>query len=154
MKTFMKFLFVSVASMAIGSVLGWKAFNGQTRLRVIPFDRTQHEVIVINPESHPFFDFQFTPEGNTFNGFGKTGDIEEDLDNLLSRLANNTTSCWIVASFNRDVTVQQVRDIDARIRKFGFTGSLMLIDDNRGIEVGGEDRLFSEIRISPLLSPQ
>ena len=82
--------------------------------------------------------------------YGKTGKIEEDLDSHLARIAEFTTSCWVTVSFNRDVTVQQVRDIDARIRKFGLSRLGMFIEDNRDTRTGEEKELFYEIKISPI----
>jgi len=147
MKTFVKYLFIVVGSMAVGGILGWQAFGHQIRLRFTPLGEVNY--VIIASEICPHIDFYFTQEGNTFNGFGNAGNVEDDLDRLLARLALNTTSCWMVASFNRGVTVQQVRDVDARIRSFGFPKPLTLIDDSDGIQEERE-RLYSEIRISPL----
>jgi len=135
--------------MAIGGVLGWQAFNSRiTRLRTVPFERTEYHISDLLGYD-PFIELHFTPEGNTFNWHGKTGKIEEDLDSHLERMASFTTSCWIVVSCNKDVTVQQIRDIDARIRKFGFNNPGILIEDNRGGRKGKNKRWFSEVRIGP-----
>lgn len=150
MKTLMKYSLVGIVSMTVGVVLGWQAFSYKIRLRVIPFDRSQNVLIELMT-LEPTLDFNFAPDGNTFNGLGqKEGTVEEDLDSRLARAASFSTSIWVIASFNRDVTVQQIRDIDERIRKFGFPHTRMLIEDNRSNRAEGEERLFSEIRIGQL----
>jgi len=142
---FMRCFLVSVASMIVGGVLGWQAFNYRIRLRVIPFDRSHN--VLIELAYNPTIDFTFSTEGNTFKWGTGEGKVEEDLDNRLARLAHFTTSVWVVASFNSDVTIQQIRDIDARIRNAGFSSPRILIEDNRNTRAENEERLFSEIRI-------
>ena len=150
MKTFMKYVLVGVVSLAVGGMLGWQTFRGQTRQRVVSFDREQCHDWRIDLAGHePCFELNFTPEGNTFNWDGKTGKIEEDLDSHLARIAEFTTSCWIVVLCNKDVTVQQLRNVDTRIRSFGFPSPLMLIEDNRDPKIRDGNRLFNEIRIGP-----
>jgi len=65
----------------------------------------------------------------------------------LRPLFSCAASFWFVASFNRDATVQQIRDIDARITGFGFSKPKTLIeyDSDNQTEEGG--RVFNEIRI-------
>jgi len=150
MKTCMKYVFVGVVSLVIGGVLGWQMFRGQTRQRTFPFDRepfyswgSDWSVLC------PYIELNFTPGGNTFSWEGGAGTIEKDLDSHLARIAHFTTSCWIVVSCNSDVTVQQIRDVDARVRKFGFANPGILIEDNRDNQAGGGKRVFSEIRLGP-----
>ena len=149
MKTFMKYFLVCIASVALGGVLGWQAFSYKIRSRVVPFDREHFRNHHFDFYKYaPSIDFHFSPTGNTFHWGENIGETEEDLDSHLARFANFTTSCF-VASFNRDVTVQQVRDMDSRIRKYGFRDVKMLIEDNRDNRTGEEERLFSEIRVGP-----
>jgi len=151
MKKVMMCLFVGIVSLAIGGVLGWQAFSYRIiRLRTVPFPFEREEYHISDLLGYdPFIELNFTPEGSTFNWRGKTGKIEEDLDRHLERIAEFTTTCWIVISCNKDVTVQQVRDIDARIRKFGFSNLVILIEDDRDSQTEGRKRLFTEIRIGP-----
>ena len=150
MKTLMKYALVGIISMGIGGVLGWQMFRHQIRRRAVPFDRERlrsHHFDFY--ECEPLIDFNFTPEGNTFIRWGGTGEVEKDLDAFLAKLANASTTFWVTASFNSDATVRQVRDIDARIRRFGFSQTRMLIEDNRDTRAGGEERRFSEVSIGP-----
>lgn len=147
MKKVMTYLFISLISVFIGGVMGWQAFRCRVEPRAVPFNWEQYSLPSDLWGHDPFIELNFTPDGNTFNWLGKTGTIEEDLDSHLARLALFTTSCWIVVSCNRDVTVQQVRDIDARIRKFGFDKPGILIEDNRDDRIEKDKRVFTEIRI-------
>ena len=151
MKTFMKYLLAVTVSLIVGGILGWQAFSYRVRLHTTtPFDWEPYYSWHVDLCGHdPYIELNFAPEGNTFNWRGKTGRIEEDLDSHLARIANFTTSCWIIVSCNSDVTVQQVRDIDARIRKFGFAKPGILIEGDRDNQTEGKKRLFNEIRIGP-----
>ena len=150
MKTFMKYFLVSVISLAIGGVMGWKAFRDQIKARAIPFDRTQYRNLHLDLTVHqPTIDFHVSPDGNTFRMWGGAVKGEEDFDRQLVRVASFSTSCWVCVSFNSDVTVQQIRDMDARIRSFGFSSPKMLIEDNWDTRTEGETRLFSDIKIGP-----
>jgi len=149
MKTLMRYLFVSAVSLGIGGVLGWKAFSCRIKRRVAPFDRAQFGNMLIDLlEYQPIIDFHFSPAGNTFRiRGGEPQTIEEGLDRQLARIASFSTSFWFVASFNRDATVQQIRDIDARITGFGFSKLKTLIEDDSGNQTEEGGRVFNEIRI-------
>ena len=150
MKTFMKYLLAVTVSLIVGGILGWETFSSRIKRRIIPVAQTQlRDVNVDFIEKHPDLDFHFSPTGNTLKIGGKLVKAEKDLDHYLTRVATISTSYWFVVSFNREVTIQQVRDVDARIRSFGFPKPQMLIEDNDSIQEERE-RLYSEIRISPL----
>jgi hypothetical protein len=148
-KTFVKFLLVSIVSMTVGGVLGWQAFSHYKIMRyVVPFDRSQYSNLCIDYfQRMPHIDFHFTPGKDTFIWWSAEGKIGQDFDSYLTRFASFSTNFQFVISFNSDVTVQQIRDIDAQIRKFGFPPSRMLIEDNRETQTGKEERLFRDIRI-------
>jgi len=152
MKTFAKHLLIVIGSMVIGGVLGWQAFSYRIRLRIIPFDREQYHASWHFDfwRYEPTIDFHFSPERNTFGLSENPGRYpEEDLDNHLARFASISTSLWVIVSFNRDATIQQVRDVGARISKYGFSEVKMLIEDNRNDWAENEKRLFSAVKISP-----
>jgi len=151
MKPFVRISLVGIVSMGVGGILGWQAFSYKIRLRAVPFDREQHHHSCIELAQYaPTIDVNFSPDGNTFDGLGqRAGTVEEDLDSRLARVAYFSTSSCIVVSFNSGVTVQQVMDMDGRIRSFGFPAPKMLIEDNRDAQTEEEERLFHEIRISP-----
>jgi len=148
MKSFLKYFFVSLIAMFIGGVLGWQAYSYKIRSRVFPFDREPGRNLLYDFIFHePHFDFHFTPGEDTFTWWSTGGKIGQDFDSQLARVASFSTSFWMTVSFNTDVTVQQIRDIDAQIRKYGFPPPKILIEDNRDTRTEKEERLFSELRI-------
>jgi len=148
MKAFMKYLLVVAISLIVGGIFGWRAFSNRIKQRIVPFGQRQcREVHVEFIGDKPDIEFHFSPTGNTYVMWGDAGDVEENLNGRLEKAASFSTSYWFSVSFNRDVTVQQVRDIDERIRRFGFPSPLMLIEENRETRTGEEERVFREIRI-------
>ena len=151
MKMFMKYLLVATISLTVGGILGWVAFSSRIKRQITPIVRTQHREINIDfTGKYTDIDFHFSSTGNTLKISGQLMNTESALEDYLTRVATFSTSCWLTVSFNREVTVQQVRSVDERIRSFGFPSPLMLIEENRGTRTGEEERVFREIRIGEL----
>ena len=151
MKTLVKYLFISMVTMGIGSVLGWQAFSYyKIKRHFVSFDWEQEPINIGNNETlFPVFEFNFTLGENTYKLWGRERKIEENFDSLLGKFAKISTSKSIVASFNSNTTLHQIMDIDAQIRKHGFHNIYLLIEDTRNNQAKKGERFFSELRIKP-----